>query len=112
MPHLELTTQQIIDLVKQLPPEGKRAVIATLQFEGFETDPKTQEWLVSELSQRREREKITQFSDTETQEWLDADLIGQLPPYEWGETEIPQGKPVKYISEQGLVVDGGKQFVQ
>ena len=112
MAQLELTTQQIIELVKQLPPEGKRAVMTVLQFEGFETDPEVQEWLASELSQRREREQRNQLTDPETQQWLNADLGEELPPYEWGEAGIPPGKPVKYVPGQGLVVDGGRPFVQ
>lgn len=97
MPHLELTTEQIIELVKQLSPEGKRSVILVLQSERFVTDAKTEEWLANEMPQRRISVQ-QQVVDSETQEWLDAELTEEFPPYEWGETGIPQGKSIKYVA--------------
>jgi len=45
---------------------------------------------------------------TEDQAWLEADL-GELPPYDWGKEGPPQGKPVRYESGAGLIIEGGKQ---
>lgn len=111
----ELTVEQVIELVKQLPPEAKKTVLATLnaelQPEAYTTDLKTQEWLAYELSQRR---AVTPkaATDPETQEWLEVDLSGELPPYEWGEAGVPHGQPVKYTPGQGLVIEGGKKLVR
>ncbi|MFP5501428.1 MAG: hypothetical protein ACLGIN_02995, partial [Candidatus Sericytochromatia bacterium] len=46
--------------------------------------------------------------DEETREWLEADLGGPLPPYEWGSEGPPKGKPVHYVPGVGLIVEGGK----
>lgn len=40
--------------------------------------------------------------------WLNADLGGPLPPYEWGPEGPPQTTPVRYVPGVGLVVEGGK----
>ncbi|MGF1567019.1 MAG: antitoxin family protein [Nodosilinea sp.] len=44
--------------------------------------------------------------DSETSEWLDADLTEEVLPYDWGEQGIPQGKKVHYSPDQGFVVEG------
>lgn len=46
--------------------------------------------------------------DPETRSWLDADLGGELPPFDWGPEGEPSGKPVHFVPGVGLVVDGGK----
>jgi predicted DNA-binding antitoxin AbrB/MazE fold protein len=46
--------------------------------------------------------------DAETDEWLDADLVEDLPPYDWGKQGIPPGKQVNYAPGVGFVVEGGK----
>ena len=43
----------------------------------------------------------------EDKAWLEADQ-GDLPPYDWGEEGVPEGKSVRYEPGTGLVVDGGK----
>lgn len=115
MPLPELTVEQVIELVKQLPPEAKKTVLAALnaefQPEAYTTDPKTQEWLAHEMPHRRAVTPKTS-TDPEAQEWLEADLSGELPPYDWGEIGMPQGKPVKYMPGQGLVIEGGKKLVR
>lgn len=89
MPSLELTAEQVIGLVKQLPLQSKYAVLQALSSE-LKKKP-------SEL-------------DRETQEWMEADLTSELPSYEWRESEIPQGKPVSYVSGVGFVIEGGKEI--
>lgn len=42
--------------------------------------------------------------DAESRAWLDANLSGELPPYEWGEDGIPEGKPIRYDPEKGFMV--------
>ncbi|MEO0540248.1 MAG: hypothetical protein AAFZ80_05200 [Cyanobacteria bacterium P01_A01_bin.105] len=39
--------------------------------------------------------------DAETRRWLEADLSGELPEYDWGPEGIPEGLPVVYDPEQG-----------
>jgi predicted DNA-binding antitoxin AbrB/MazE fold protein len=46
--------------------------------------------------------------DAETDEWLEADLVEDLPPYDWGEQGVPLGKQVHYALGVGFVVEGGK----
>ena len=43
--------------------------------------------------------------DVETRVWLEADISGALPPYEWGESGPPKGQPVRYIPGVGLVIE-------
>ncbi len=40
--------------------------------------------------------------------WLDADIGGELPPYDWGPGGPPPGRPVSWIAGQGFVVEGGR----
>ena len=80
MPSLELTLKQIITLVKQLSREKKQAVLSAISND-LTTD------------------------DLETKEWLEANLVDELPPYEWEEDTPPQGKPVRYDPNFCLVVD-------
>ncbi|MDJ0704171.1 MAG: hypothetical protein QNJ46_12880 [Leptolyngbyaceae cyanobacterium MO_188.B28] len=84
MPQLELTIEQVIELVTQLSIEDKQAVLSAL---------------TTEL-----RQPITD-PDFETGAWLDADLGEELPPYDWGTEGIPKGQAVHYLPEVGLVID-------
>ena len=45
-------------------------------------------------------------NDMESKSWLEADLVDDLPEYNWGEGGIPSMKPVEYVSGVGLVVAG------
>lgn len=70
--------------------------------------------LVEELPEKeapavkRFLEFILSKAKDEDQAWLEADL-GDLPPYDWGAEGPPKGKPVRYKSGVGLIVEGGKQ---
>lgn len=86
MPSLELTLEQVIDLVKQLSPKKKQVVFSALYKD-----------LVADCSNLK--------LDWETKEWLEANLIDELPPYEWEEDIPPEGKPVRYDPNIGLIVD-------
>ncbi len=46
----------------------------------------------------------------ESKSWLEADLVRDLPEYDWGEGGIPSMKPVEYVSGVGLVVKAGWRF--
>lgn len=92
---LELTTEQVIALVKQLSPESKNLVFSALQSDLQVQDPAND----------------TRSLDPETQAWLEADLGENLPPYDWGLADIPLGQPIRYIAGQGLIVEGGKNLV-
>ncbi len=56
----------------------------------------------------REGELEDSDIDSESREWLDADLGGELPPYDWGEAGVPKGKPVFYKERVGFVIKGGR----
>ena len=43
--------------------------------------------------------------DFESYQWLNADLGGALPEYDWGTQGTPEGKPVFYIPGQGLMIE-------
>jgi hypothetical protein len=90
MPSLEVTIEQVIALIKQLPTQEQLAVFSVLSAE--------LEHKAIEL-------------DAETQEWIEADLVNDLPPYDWGTAEIPTGKSIRYVPGQGLVIEGGKSGV-
>lgn len=61
------------------------------------------QFLVNELS------KTENFAsdDIESKSWLEADLVSDLPEYDWGEGGIPSMKPVEYVSGIGLVLKAG-----
>ena len=40
--------------------------------------------------------------------WLQSELAGELPPYEWGKAGLPKVKPVKYSRSRGFVIDDEK----
>ncbi len=90
MPSLEVTLEQVIALVKQLPTQDQVTLLSTL---------------TTELQQ------TSQPLDAETQEWLEADLGEDLPDYEWGAEGEPVGKPVHYVPGVGVVVEGGRDGV-
>lgn len=37
--------------------------------------------------------------------WLEADLGGSLPPYDWGPAGPPKGRSVQYVPGRGLIVE-------
>jgi hypothetical protein len=76
---LDVTLEQVIHLVTQLPPEGKQSVLAALG--------------------------INQSMDKESRDWLEADLGGVLPDYDWGETGVPEGIPVRYVVGEGMMIE-------
>jgi hypothetical protein len=53
---------------------------------------------------------LSKNNDPETESWLSANLVDHLPEYDWGESGIPDGEMVQYITGVGLVV--GEGFVQ
>lgn len=61
------------------------------------------QFLVNELA------KVEDFgaNDQESQSWLEADLVNDLPEYDWGDGGMPSMKPMEYISGIGLVVKAG-----
>jgi hypothetical protein len=42
--------------------------------------------------------------DEESRDWLEADLAGDWPDYDWGEAGIPEGLPVRYVVGEGVVI--------
>ena len=83
-----MTFTELLPNLQKLNPSDKLRVI---------------QFLVNELS------KIENFAanDQESKSWLEADLVNDLPEYDWGEGGIPSMKPVEYVSGIGLVVKAG-----
>lgn len=80
-------TELLPNLQKSAPSDKLRAI----------------QFLATELS------KIENFAanDQESQSWLEADLVSDLPEYNWGEGGMPSMKPVEYFAGIGLVVKAG-----
>ena len=83
-----LTFTELLPNLQRLVPSDK---LRAIQF------------LVNELS------KTENFAsdDIESKSWLEADLVSDLPEYDWGEGGIPSMKPVEYVSGIGLVLKAG-----
>ncbi len=60
-------------------------------------------------------EAISRTSDTPNKcqdvdiRWLEADLGGPLPPYDWGPKGVPFPTPVRYVPGVGLVIERGRR---
>ncbi|MBD2151545.1 hypothetical protein H6F44_15655 [Pseudanabaena sp. FACHB-1277] len=82
-----MTYTELLPNLQKLNPSDKLRVI---------------QFLATELS------KTENFvdNDMESKSWLEADLVDDLPEYNWGEGGIPSMKPVEYVSGVGLVVAG------
>ena len=89
---LEVTTEQILTLIQQLPAVSKRTIFEVLRQEFEENDSDAVEPM-----------------DADTQTWLDADLTEPMPDYEWGSEGIPEGLPVQHVAGQGVVIMGTGQ---
>ena len=87
---LEVTVEQIITLIQQLPVEGRQAVLSVLSQDLLSQD------LQSEF----------QPLDEESQVWLEADLVLDWDEYDWGDTGIPNGIPVRCVPGKGVVILG------
>lgn len=83
-----MTFTELLPNLQRLDPSDK---LRAIQF------------LVNELS------KTENFAsdDIESKSWLEADLVDDLPEYNWGEGGIPSMKPVEYVSGIGLVLKAG-----
>jgi hypothetical protein len=49
MPALQLTTEQVLDLVRQLPPEGRRSALMALASDGSSTREQRMEFAEEQL---------------------------------------------------------------
>jgi len=83
---LEITVEQILGLIEQLPRDRKQMIYQALN---------------QELMAERETDL-----DEETKVWLEADFTEPLPEYDWGEQGIPEGYPVYHVPGQGLMIRG------
>lgn len=55
------------------------------------------------------REQAVSFATDEGGSgWLDAEVLGPLPEWDWGPKGKPPGRPVRYVPGVGLVIEGGK----
>jgi hypothetical protein len=82
---LEVTVEQILTLIQQLPVEERWAVLSVLSQDlQFDCEP----------------------LDEESQAWLEADLVSDGDEYDWQEAGISMGKPVRCVPGKGVVVVG------
>ena len=52
--------------------------------------------------------------NTIDQDWLEGDFsnLDEYEPYNWGDIDpLTLGKAIKYVSDRGFVVEGGKENV-
>ncbi|MEM9009373.1 MAG: hypothetical protein AAGE59_38465 [Cyanobacteria bacterium P01_F01_bin.86] len=89
MAKLEVTIEQILELIQQLPWSSKQVIFEVLR-QDVEASP-----LVTEL-------------DQVSQDWLEAELTDDVPEYDWGKASIPEGLPISYVSGQGLIIPGAE----
>ncbi len=83
-----MTFTELLPNLQKLNPSDKLRVI---------------QFLATELSKT---ENFT-ADDIESKSWVEADLVSDLPEYDWGEGGIPSMKPVEYVSGVGLAVKAG-----
>lgn len=48
-------------------------------------------------------------SDESDSRWLEADVGGPLPSWDWGPAGRPAGTPVRYVAGVGLIIEGKKR---
>lgn len=85
---LEITAEQILTLIRQLPTVSKRTIFEILR---------------QELESSNNSDGLDSI-DLDTQTWLGAGLTEPLPNYEWGSEGIPEGSPVKHVPGKGVMI--------
>jgi len=66
-------------------------------------------WRIRERDLETFLAAVRDGTDAETQSWLEADTSGPLPPYDWGASGPPKGRPVRYLSGVGLVIERNRR---
>lgn len=84
---LEISAEQILSLIQQLPPESKQLVFESLR---------------KDIAAKPSGPEL----DEESKAWLEADLAGELPEYDWGPAGIPEGLPIQYVPGKGMMIIG------
>ena len=85
---LEITAEQILTLIQQLPAISKRTIF---------------DFLRQELESSDDSDELGSI-DLETQTWIEANLIEPLPTYEWDAEGIPEGLPVRHVPGKGVMI--------
>jgi hypothetical protein len=60
---------------------------------------------LAHLEQKFAQANSIETLDEESRTWLEANLAGDLPEYDWGEAGIPVVQPVRFVPGEGLIVD-------
>lgn len=84
---------------------GKLWRIREADLESFIASNGTKE----DASFAKEPQPAYSYQTHEDKTWLEANLSGPLPPYDWGPEGPPKTKPIIYIPGKGFVVKGGKE---
>ncbi len=85
---LEISAEQILELIQQLPLDSKQSL-----FERLREDIAVSSMPVTEL-------------DEESRIWLESEMTEELPEYDWGPAGIPAGVPIICTPDQGIVIIG------
>ncbi|MEO1183017.1 MAG: hypothetical protein AAFX51_19780 [Cyanobacteria bacterium J06636_28] len=85
---LEITAEQILTLIQQLPAISKRTIF---------------DFLRQELESSDDSDELGSI-DLETQTWIEANLTEPLPTYEWDAEGIPEGLPVRHVPGKGVMI--------
>ena len=87
---LEISVEQILDLIQQLPLDSQQSIVEQLNQQLAEKSPDSE-------------------MDEESRIWLEADLAGELPEYDWGPEGVPKGVPVVCTEDGRIVILGADE---
>ncbi len=93
----------IVPVTWRLDPALYEAVRAAARATGLSVQA-----FASQALQAAVEASGTSEPSAEDRAWLDADLGGELPPYDWGPGGRPPGRPVHWVPGQGFVVEGDR----
>ncbi len=87
-----------VRLSVDVEPELRRRV----KVAAASKDQSVKEWIEDVIRRELKREL--------DRTWMESDLsrLGEFEPYEWGEGELEEGKPVRYEPGVRFVVEGGR----
>jgi excisionase family DNA binding protein len=101
MPEAALTPEKVAQLLS-VQPKTVRDWLKRGRIKGFKAG---RLWRVREKDLDAFLSQARAEMDRETRVWLEAEMSGAFPPYEWGESGPPKGQPVRYVPGSGLVIE-------
>jgi excisionase family DNA binding protein len=101
MPEEALTPEKVAQLLA-VRPKTIRDWLKRGRIKGFKAG---RLWRIREKDLETFLSQAGAEIDVEARWWLESDVSGALPPYEWGESGPPKGQPVRYVPGVGLVIE-------